>query len=212
MAALAAPAPSPSDVYRDDGPIANALARAGRRLPVPGAVLAAAAALPLLAAIAIEREDGSDVLAGIAIAVAVVGIGLATGRADKGGFRWLMPPIVRLAEYAGLLWLGSLAGDSGVPAAFAFIAAFAFRHYDLVYRLRHRSATPPTWVNLLALGWDGRLLLGYVVLLAGVLPAAFFILAAVLGAVFVVESAAGWTGSARGQRSSVYEEEEDEGQ
>ncbi|HEV3001103.1 MAG TPA: DUF5941 domain-containing protein [Solirubrobacteraceae bacterium] len=210
MATLAAP--SPLETYRDDGPIAQALATAGRRLPVPGAALAAAAALPLLVAVAAERDGASDALAGATLAVAILGCGLATGRAQDGGFRWLVPPVVRLVEYAGLLWLGSLAGGSGVPAAFALISAFAFRHYDLVYRLRHRGATPPRWVNLAGLGWDGRLLLGYVVLLAGVLPAAFFILAAVLGAVFVAESAAGWTGSARGQRSSVYEEEEDEGQ
>ncbi len=45
------------------------------------------------------------------------------------------------------------------------------------------------------------------------LPAAFFILAAVLGVVFVVESVAGWTKAvAPGRRASVYEEEEDEGQ
>lgn len=210
MATLAAPAPL--DLYRDDGPVARALGRAGRRLPVPGAALAAAAALPLAVAIAALSNGASDALAGAALAVAIAGCGLATGRAQQGGFRWLLPPLVRLVEYAGLLWLGSLAGGSGVPAAFALIAAFAFRHYDLVYRLRHRGATPPAWVNLAGLGWDGRLLLGYVLLLAGVLPAAFFILAAVLGAVFVAESAAGWTSSARGQRSSVYEEEEDEGQ
>ncbi|MDQ3741078.1 MAG: DUF5941 domain-containing protein, partial [Actinomycetota bacterium] len=153
----------------------------------------------------------SDAVAGVTLLVAIVLGGLATGRAAKSSFAWLVPPAIRLTEYAGLLWLGSLAGNSGVPAAFALIAAVAYRHYDLVYRLRHRGSTPPRWVDLAGLGWEGRLLLGYVVLLAGVLPAAFFILAGVLAAVFVAESVAGWTGSiARPQ--SVYEEEEDEGQ
>jgi hypothetical protein len=202
--------PSPLAVYRDDGPLAAALARVGRAVPLPAPALAAPGALAILAAIAVERDGASDALAGAAIAIAVVLGALAGGRPEAGGFRWLVPAAVRLAEYAGLLWLGSLAGASGEPAAFALIAALAFRHYDLVYRLRHRSVTPPAWVNLLGLGWDGRLVLGYVLLLAGVLPTAFFVLAAVMGVVFVAESVAGWTSATT--RTSVYEEEEDEGQ
>ncbi|HEV2785385.1 MAG TPA: DUF5941 domain-containing protein, partial [Solirubrobacteraceae bacterium] len=204
--------PSPLNVYRDDGPVAHALAAVAKRVPAPGAALAVAAALPLVAAMVIEQDTASDALAGIVLAIAVVLGGLASGRPEQGSFRWLVPPAIRFVEYAGLLWLGALAGDDGVPAAWALIAALAFRHYDLVYRLRHRGVTPPAWVNLMGLGWEGRLLLGYVVLLAGALPAAFFVLAGVLGVVFVAESVAGWTGSARSQQTAVYEEEEDEGQ
>jgi predicted outer membrane lipoprotein len=207
----AATAPAPLTVYRDDGPIASALAAPGRRLPVPGALPATAAAAILLAVVAIEGDTASDALTGITLAVAIVLGGLATGRAARSNFRWMVPPAIRLTEYAGLLWLGSLAGNSGVPAAFALIAAMAYRHYDLVYRLRHRGATPPRWLDLAALGWEGRLVLGYVVLLAGVLPTAFFILAGVYAVLFVAESVAAWTG-AGARPQSVYEEEEDEGQ
>ena len=49
-------------------------------------------------------------------------------------------------------------------------------------------------------------------LLVGALPAGFFVLAGVLGVVFVVESVAGWTGTVRMQQTAVYEEQEDEGQ
>ena len=200
-------------VYRDDGPLARALgAAAGRALPVPGALLSLAAALVMLAAIAITGDGASDATAGIVVAVAIVLGGLANARAEQGSFRWLVPPTIRLTEYAGLLWLGAQAGNSGVPAAFALICAVAFRHYDLVYRLRHRGVTPPRWVDLAGLGWEGRLAVGYVVLVAGFLPTAFFVLAAVLGVVFVAESVAGWTGTVRSQQTAVYEEEEDEGQ
>ena len=199
-------------VYRDDGPLAQALAVLGARLRVPGAALALLGALPLLLAIAIEGDTASDGLAGGVLAFAILLGGAATARAEQGSFRWLVGPTIRLVEYAGLLWLGSLAGESGVPAAFALIAAVAFRHYDLVYRLRHRGVTPPRWVDLAGLGWEGRLALGYVVLLAGVFPAALFVLAGILAVVFVGESVAGWTGTVRTQQTGVYEEEEDEGQ
>ncbi|HEX2087868.1 MAG TPA: DUF5941 domain-containing protein [Solirubrobacteraceae bacterium] len=212
-AAVAAPAPpSPLDVYRDDGPLAHALAAAGARLPVPAAALALAAVLPLLAAIAIEGDGASDALAGAVVGWAILAGGLSRGRPERGSFRWLVPPVLRLAEYAGLLWIGALEGADGLPAAWALLAALAFRHYDLVYRLRHRGVTPARWVDLAGLGWDGRLLLGYVLLLAGALPVAFFVLAALLAAVFVGESVAGWTGTVRTQQTAVYEEEEDEGQ
>ncbi|HEV2061504.1 MAG TPA: DUF5941 domain-containing protein, partial [Solirubrobacteraceae bacterium] len=165
--------------------------------------------LPLLVAIAVEGDRASDGLAAGVVAWAVLLGGLSRGRTEKGRFRWGVPPLIRLTEYAGLLWIGAL-GDA-LPAAFALVAALAFRHYDLVYRLRHRGVTPPRWVDLAGLGWEGRLLLGWLLLVVGALPAAFFVLAALLGVVFVTESVAGWTRGVR-QRATVYEEEEDEGQ
>lgn len=194
-------------VYRDDGPIAGVLGRLSAK--VPGAALALVAALPLLAAIAIEGDGASDGLAGAVVGWAVLVGGLSRGRTETGRFRWGVPPLIRLTEYAGLLWIGAL-GDA-LPAAFALVVALAYRHYDLVYRLRHRGVTPPRWVDLAGLGWEGRLLLGWALLVAGALPAAFFVLAAILGVVFVGESIAGWMRGDRRQ-TAVYEEEEDEGQ
>jgi hypothetical protein len=199
-------------LYRDDGPLANALARAGRALPAPAPALALLAILPLAVAILVEGDTASDALAGVVLAWLVVVGGLATGRPEAGSFRWLLPPVIRLGEYSALLWIGSLEGADGVPAAFALIGALAFRHYDLVYRLRHRGVTPPRWVDLVGLGWEGRVVLGYLLLVAGLLPWAFFVLAAVLAVVYVAESVAGWTGTVRTQQTAVYEEEEDEGQ
>ena len=147
-------------VYRDDGPLARAIAR---RVPL-----------------------------------------------ERGRFAWAVPPLIRLVEYAGLLAIGA-AGDA-LPAAFALVAALAYRHYDLVYRLRHRGVTPPPWVDAVGLGWEGRLALAVVLLLAGALPAGFFVLAGVLGVVFVAESVAGWTGTVELRQTGVYDEQEDEGQ
>jgi Family of unknown function (DUF5941) len=195
-------------VYRDDGPIAAALGRVAAR--PPAAALALAAALPLAVAVAVEGGGASDAVAGAVLAWAVLLGSLSKARTESGRFRWGVPPLIRLVEYGGILWIGALGG--ALPASFALIAALAFRHYDLVYRLRHRGETPPAWVDLAGLGWEGRLLLGYVLLLAGLLPGAFYVLAVALGALFVVESVAGWTSAVAPGRASVYEEQEDEGQ
>jgi hypothetical protein len=81
-------------------------------------------------------------------------LGTTSARWPKESFRWAVPSMVRIGEYATLAWLA--ATDDAVPAAFALIAALTFRHYDLVYRQRHRPEIPPRWQNPLEACWDGR--------------------------------------------------------
>jgi hypothetical protein len=205
--------PAPLRVYRDDGPLARALgALLAPRLPASAAVPAVAAALPLLVAIAALGDDPAHAVAGAVVAWLVLAGAVSAGRPHDGSFDWLVPGVLRLAEYAAILWIGAIAGRSSLAAGFALVAVLTFRHYDLVYRLRHRGVTTPRWVDLAGLGWDGRVLLAYVLLVAGALPAAYFVAAGVLGIVFVAESAAGWAGSAGLQQTGVYEEQGDEGQ
>ena len=80
------------------------------------------------------------------------------------------------------------------------------------YRLRHRGVMPAPWVSALSGGWDGRLVLAFLLLVAGALPAGYYVAAAVLGAVFVGEAAYAWFAVGRVQRPLEYEDEEDEGQ
>jgi hypothetical protein len=203
--------PNSLDVYRDDGPVARAIGR--RPLPVPPVVLIAAGVLPLLVVIAIAGDGASDGVAVATIAWLVLCGGLASASTDLSPLRWIGPPALRLGEYAGLLWLGALGGDGSHAASFALLAAIAWRQYDLVYRLRHRGVTPPTWVNVLSGGWDGRLVAGLALLVLDALPGGFYALAVVFGVAFVAESAAGWVHWARTARQTlVYEDEEDEGQ
>ena len=68
---------------------------------------------------------------------------------------------------------------------------------------------PPAWVTAAGLGWDGRLLLGVVLLVAGALPAGFYVLAVLLAALFVTETVAEWRRFRLGQ-APVYDDEEDE--
>lgn len=217
MSAASAALPAPTDrqstleTYRDDGPLARALGEAlGRAVGLPPVALVLAGAVALLTAMAIGGDDASRPVAVAVVAWLIVTAGVSSGRPHRDRLRWTVPPVLRLAEYAGLVWLAALAGPAAVPAAFALIAALAFRHYDLVYRLRHRGVAPPSWLRVLAGGWDGRLALGLVFLLVGALPAAFFVAAGLLGALFVGESALGWTRLGRARATVVYDDEEDE--
>jgi hypothetical protein len=200
--------------YRDDGPLARALGAAARPLQrVPQIVLVAAGALPMLVLMAIDGAGASHGAVAAALGWLVLVAGAGGGRAPAGRLGWAVPPLLRLAEYAGLLWIGALAGHSSQPAAFALLCALTLRHYDLVYRLRHQGTTPPAWVGDLALGWEGRLLLGYILLVANALPAGFYVAAGLFAMVFVTESISGWRRFGRAAQPATYDDdEEDDGQ
>ena len=221
MSTAAVPLPAPRElrttleVYRDDGVVARALGSTlGAAVRAPALGLLVVGILPAAITIAVE---GSRVGSGTAVALVawfVLCAGISAGRPNTSGLRWMAPPLLRLAEYAGITWLAAVAGPSSLPAAFALLAAVVFRHYDLVYRQRHRGVTSPAWLDLLALGWDGRLLLACLFLLLDLLPGGFFVVAALFGIVFVAETTMGWVRFEQQHRvgpTEAYEDEEDEG-
>jgi uncharacterized protein DUF5941 len=199
-------------LYRDDGPLARAIGVALRPLArAPHSLSTVIALAPMFALLIVKGDGASHAMVGAVLAWLVLVAGAASGTPPTDGFRWVVPPLLRLAEYAALLWIGALAGESAQPAAFALICALAFHHYDLVYRLRNVGAEPPRWIGDLALGWDGRLVLGYILLVADALPAGFFIAAGLLASAFVAESIAGWRRFGRAPQAVSYEDEEDIG-
>ena len=221
MSTAAVPLPAPRElrttleVYRDDGPVSRALGAAlASTVRVPALALLAIGLLP--GAIMIVAE-GREVSSRTVIALAgwfVLCAGISSGRPNAGGLRWMAPPLLRLGEYGGIIWIASVAGDGSLPGAFALLAAVVFRHYDLVYRGRHRGVTSPAWLDLLAGGWDGRLLLACLLLLVGLLPGGFFVVGALLGAAFIGETVMGWVRFEQQHRvgpTEAYEDEEDEG-
>jgi hypothetical protein len=177
--------------FRDDGPIARILGAVGGRLPPP--VLVAAAVAPLLVAIAVRGDEASNGLAVAVIGWLVVVAGLSGGHTGYSRARWVVPPLLRLGEYAGLLWIAALHGSSALPAAFALLIVLAFRHYDIVYGLRYRGAPVSDRLGVAALGWDGRLVLACVLLLTGALPAGYYVLAVMIAAVFVGAAIVDWS-------------------
>jgi Family of unknown function (DUF5941) len=201
--------PEPIAVYRDDGPLARALAPLGRALRVPGPVLILLGLAPVLVAAVVGV---SEPVAGAIVAWLVLAGGASAGAPPNRRIRWAEPPLLRASEYITVIWIAGLEGPDAYPAAFAVLAALTFRHYDLVYRLRHRGVVPARWVSALSGGWDGRVIVAYLLLIAGALPAGYFVAAAVLGVAFVGEAVYGWLAVGRVQRPLEYEDEEDEGQ
>jgi hypothetical protein len=213
-AAVTAEPPAPPDplaVYRDDGPVARAIGRElGRELPLPAAVIVLAGLVPLLVVVVIGGNGVANVGAAVVLAWILLTVGASSGVHDAPRVAWAAPPLARLTEYVMLIWIAALHGASAYPAAYALIAALAFRHYDLVYRLRHRGVVPARWVSALSLGWDGRLLLAYLLLVLGALPAGFYVMAIVLGVAFVGEAVYGWVVIGRVEQPLGDEDEEDE--
>ena len=216
MTATVAPAeqrptlPNSVEVYRDDGPVAVAIGRAlGQRLRVPAMALLLLGVGAILALAAFAGRDAPLGLAAAGVAWLVLTMGTTSKRWPRDSFHWAVAPLVRLGEYATLAWLAAI--DDAVPAAFALIAALTFRHYDLVYRLRHRAEVPPAWLNRLAAGWDGRVIIAWVLLAVGALPAAMFIWAGVLGIVSVAETVVAWRRFER-RRTTAGEFDEIEGE
>jgi hypothetical protein len=200
------------DQYRDDGLLALALGALGRRLPAPPVALVLAGLAPAVALI-VARGDGAGHTAAIAaVAWFVLLAGMSSGRPLVDRFAWAPPPLIRLGEYGGLLWLATIAGSSARPAAFALLGVLAFRHYDNVYRTRYQGVTIPDWLRIAAGGWEGRLLLACVLLALDAVTAGYFAAAAVLALLLVSDSVASWIRFASRRPVSVYEDEEGEGE
>ncbi len=209
-AAAATERASVLEFYRDDGPVAAAIGAAtAGRLRAPAIALLFLAALPGLVAIVLAGDGAAHGVVAGAIAWAVLLGGLASGRPLDDRLRWMVPSALRVIEYAGLLWIASVAGASSLPAVFALLCAITYHHYDVVYGYRHRGVPLPRAAQAAGGGWDGRLLLALVLLLAGGLPAGFYLMAAAIAALFIGVSIAQWRHIGRSERP-VYDDEEDE--
>ncbi|WNO71115.1 DUF5941 domain-containing protein [Streptomyces sp. AM8-1-1] len=187
----------------DSGPLAEAVARAGRRF---------VAGLPAMAPPVIAFVGGAGLVAAavfsgygslwpvVAAVTYVITSGLAVARPLKGALDWLVPPVFRAAEYGAILALAVAADVNGaLPAAYGLVAAVAYHHYDTVYRIRGGTGAPPHWLVRATGGHEGRILL--VVLLAALVTDTDFTialaaLAVAVALVVLVESIRFWVSSA----------------
>lgn len=196
-------------VYRDDGPLAAwlgaTLGRVVRLGEVPLALLGAALLGVVLAVAGRPLPE-----AGLAVAVAacVLLVGAGAGRPHAGRFAWIVPPLLRLLEYAFLIRLTALADRDALPFCFALLGVLAFHHYDIVYRLRQQGVAPPAWTRAVGGGWEGRLVVGAVLAIAGALGPGLLVAAVALAVVYVAEAVVSWTRYARTTRPAVIDDEE----
>jgi hypothetical protein len=192
--------------YRDDG---NFIPLLGLRIPVPPLLLVLVGAIPLGVAIAVTGDDASKGVIVGAVAWFIVWGNVSRAAPHTDPVRWAVPPALRVVEYSTVIWIAANAGDSSLPAAFAFLSVLAFRHYDLVYRLRHQGVAPPDWIGFG--GWDGRMFAVLVMYGVDLLPAGLFVAAGVLAVVLVTESALSWRAFTRkAGEAGLYDDEEDE--
>jgi hypothetical protein len=179
--------------YRDDGMLAQAMGVmvAGQLPPLPPAIVGMFVTGFLLA-LGIAGTDG---LAALAPAVALLLAGPGSSHRHDGRIDWLVPPILRLTEYGFIACVG-FAREVPPMVTFAVLGAMAFHHYDTVYRLR-QHVYPPQWLASAGLGWDGRML---VVAAGGMIDAAtvaFVLLGLYLWGLFGWESVTCWLAAPR---------------
>ncbi|MFI6370552.1 DUF5941 domain-containing protein [Streptomyces sp. NPDC050546] len=171
----------------DSGPVAEALARALRKLPAKPRVGARfLVALPgaVLLVLAAALEPYGSVLPVAAAALYALTSAAAVALPLKGALDWLVPPLFRAAEYGTVLVLAAKADVNGaLPAAFGLVAAVAYHHYDTVYRIRGNAGASPAWLVRSIGGHEGRTLL--VTVLAALLTASQFTVALTVLAVAV---------------------------
>lgn len=175
-------------VYRDDGGLAKAMGAvvAGQLPPLPPAIAGAFVSGVLL----VLGVAGSPSLAIFLPVVALLLIGSGSSHPHDGKLDWLVPPILRVLEYAFVVSVG-FAESVPQPLLFALLGAVLFHHYDLTQRVRQR-VYPPAWLAAAGLGWEGRMLLVGLVMIPGAVPFWFGLLAVYLWALFLWESVTAW--------------------
>lgn len=199
----------PMQHYRDDGPIVETMGSATASLPIPP-ILATPLGIVFLVigVLADGRTTGGLTIAGVGIFVLLASAGSV--KPPKRRIQWLTPPLLRAAEYGFLAFMGWRVGVGVLPATYGLLAAIAFHHYDVVYRIRHQRIPPPPWLFRIGGGWDGRMLLMLTAALAGVYEGAAVALAVWCGTLFALESVASWVRVARDANRTVAVAAEDD--
>jgi hypothetical protein len=220
----AMPAPDPDEerrrvqtarllAYRDDGPLAAALAgRMGRGLPPVPAALTALVAIIVIGVTGV-LEPGPILL--LPVLVMVVLVMPTTPRDHLGRFDWLIPPLIRGTEFLTVLLVG-IAADAPKWLLFVLIYVVGYHTYDTVYRTRQRI-WPPSWVFMAGLGWEVRLLLIGAGAALGWTIWVVAVLTLYLGVLFAIESVTSWVrldkeSAAQAQESDDLEQSPEEAQ
>lgn len=169
------------DAQRDDGPLGTRPSRRPVPLPEPALVLLAVLVGTLVPAVGAPGPAWWYVLAATVLAL------VARWGGHDRNLAWTVPALLRALEYGAVL---VIVGDH--PAGYGLLAALAFHHYDIVYRLRLQGAAPPAWRSVAVGGWAGRLAVLVIAAAAGATAVVVPVLATVVAAVGVTESVSSW--------------------
>ncbi|HEY0697792.1 MAG TPA: DUF5941 domain-containing protein, partial [Micromonospora sp.] len=189
-------------LHRDDGRVAGWLGWIdGRvRAPLTFGLVAALTSVGLLgSAVAGAGGAGSRWYPLVALPVLLLA-GLPSRARHDGPLDWLVPAVLRAAEYLFVIAYGVFFDLPGA-LVYALLFVLALRHYDLTARLEKRQGAAP--LHALGLGWDGRL-----ILLAVVGAVGFGILEVTVGltaylfGTLAVGAVVGWSTVAAGRRRS----------
>jgi hypothetical protein len=175
--------PSP---YDDAGALAAAIRAVVPRLPArPARVAVGCGCL----AVGVAIGPGAAIAAAVVFAVLA-----APDDTSRSSVWWIVPALLRGAEYGFVVALAARAGGAAPGAAYGLLAALSFHHYDLVYRVRYARLSAPRWLAAAGGGFDIRLLLVAILYAAGqgALWRGLATAAGCLAALFVVESTAAW--------------------
>lgn len=199
VAGAAAPPRTPArrawgeiDHQLDLGPLARA---AGGALPrawrAPVAAVVGCGIVVAVAAVVALGLDSSWLLP--AALLLAVGLGLGLAAPVVGRLDWSAPSTLFAVEAAVVLLVQHRLAPGEGGAAFLFVAAAAYRRYDVIYRSRDLGRPPAPWTSWVTLGVDGRLL---VVALAALASGGFATVLLVVGAaialVVLLESTVAW--------------------
>ena len=141
-----------------------------------------------LAAVGAADGRGYVLLLGFALALGLFALGY--GRGPRGRLGWMTPAVARSAEMVAVIAIAWPVASHGA-AVFALLAASAWRHYDVIYRIRNQGALPGRLAWLLLLGTEGRVLVAIVLALVfGTGAWAWFAL--YVAGVAIIDSAWSW--------------------
>lgn len=174
--------------YRDDGPLRSMPMRVTLP-PLPILLVGLAGVITALAFIAGSEGDATiRVTATLCAAVMVLATVTTTRHPHDGPFDWLVPGVLRAAEF-GLIIAAGLAADVPKPLIYGLLSVLALYQYDLAARLD--KAASPMLSRAAGLGWDGRVLVVLLALIPGIGVWVFGLLTGYLALVFFGGALAG---------------------
>ena len=172
--------------YRDDGVVSHWLGGLvqGRLPPLPP-VLVGLFVTCVLTALGLGNLPGILVLTPVE---AMLLAGLGARHPHDGRLDWLVPALLETGE---CVFLAALGFAHRVPAAlvFALLAGLIMRHLDVAYRARAGRGIS---ADRFGLGWDGRMLLGGLAAMTGIVPFVYAALSGYLLLLFCWDFLSGW--------------------